>query len=112
MVLTVVFLEDIDEIKKGTTISIDPDYKESVENAKVLISLKYHHLDISQLELVYNGKPLDDHAKLVQLGIKAGDILQARIKRETSHTLLYLTIFILFVLVLYFFSSSNSYESI
>ena len=72
------FIDEFETVPFGTKITVDADYNETVENIKVLLSLKHHDLDISRLRLYYKGNALKDSDRLSDLGVKDGTVLQAR----------------------------------
>ena len=80
MLVVAEFLDDFESIPYGMKITVDADYNETVENIKVLISLKHVDLDIGKMILFYNGRSLKDSERLSELGIKDGALLQVRRK--------------------------------
>jgi hypothetical protein len=102
MPISIIFLEKIDEVEEGTRISVDPNYQESIENVKVLISLQFPHLNIENMDLFFKGRVLKDNETLVQKGIRGGDELQAKMKSQINQTIILLAMLILLLVIISF----------
>jgi len=81
MLITIEFLEDFENVSRGTKTSFDAEFNDSIENLKVIISLKYHEIEVSSLNILLKGKILKDQATLNSLNIQQGTVLQARKRR-------------------------------
>ena len=81
MFITIEFQSEFEDVSKATKINMDPEYNESVENIKVLITLKFTELEMNAMQLFFHGKKLRDSDRINLKGIKEGDTLQVK-KRE------------------------------
>lgn len=61
---------------------------ETVENLKVVISLRYQELDFTNAVILKGNEKLAENAKLVTLGIKEGDKLKLQQKPKSICTLI------------------------
>ena len=78
MLVIVEFLDDFENIVRGTKASFDPEYNDSIENLKVMMTLKSTDLEVTTLRILNHGKILRDKDSLNNLNIKQGDVLQVR----------------------------------
>ena len=81
MLITIEFLEDFEGIKRGTKTSFDAEFNDSIENLKIIISLRYTEIDVSSLRISSKGKILRDQDTLSALNIEQDAVLQARKRR-------------------------------
>jgi len=82
MLVTIQFLDDFESILRGTKFNLDPEYNDTVENLKVLISLKYSELDITRITLKQGKRRLKNSEALNCLGIKEGALIEVVKKRQ------------------------------
>ena len=80
MFITVVFQTGFENVAKDTTLHVDPDYNESIENVKVLITLQCAELEMDDMKLYFHGKRLRDHERINSKGITQGDIIHLKRK--------------------------------
>jgi len=78
MYVTIEFLDEFESVIKGSKITVDPDYNDTIENLKVLITLKYSELDMKRFRLMYRNKILKSNQTLNSLGIKEGEVIQVK----------------------------------
>jgi len=82
MLVTIEFQDEFENINRGTKIGFDPEYNDSIENLKVLITLKYTELEMKKIHIYYHGKRLKNTDNLNILNIKEGATLQVRKRRS------------------------------
>lgn len=63
--------ENVDRNK----FSVDVDPKETIENLKVLISLRYTDIDPVMFDIYYRGKKMDNKIRIIDLHLEDEDIL-------------------------------------
>ena len=78
MIILVEFLEEFDTVPRFTKTSVDIDWAETIENLKVLITLKYTDLDPNAFDVYYRGKKLRPSAKVNSIDYQEGTYLSVR----------------------------------
>jgi hypothetical protein len=82
------------------------DLNETVENLKVLISLKFNDLDPNHFLLSFKNRPIPNDSKLIDIPIRQGDIITIVNHRE-NHALTYIFVAISILLLILLLNSAN-----
>lgn len=68
----------IQPVDSTNVFDVDPDYNASIENVKLLISLKIPEYEPAKTTLMLKDQSLKDHQTLDKLGVQDGDTLGLR----------------------------------
>lgn len=84
MLISYEFVDGFLNVTKGTKGSIDAEWKTTIDNLKVMITLKHNDLDPSDFDLYYKTKKLQTETQISSLNYSEGD--QIFVKKHTKTT--------------------------